>query len=61
MIADVTLECTTWNELPRKFEAGTPDVCSAIALGARLIRIQATCWRGNGLSRENRNGDRFQT
>ena len=36
MIADVTLECTTWNELPRKFEAGTPDVCSAIALGGAI-------------------------
>ena len=36
MIADVTIECTTWNELPRKFEAGTPDVCSAIALGGAI-------------------------
>jgi len=36
MIADVTLASATWNELPWKFEAGTPDVCSAIALGGAI-------------------------
>lgn len=33
MIADVTLEQATWNVLPYKFEAGTPNVCGGIALG----------------------------
>lgn len=33
MIADVTLERSTWNELPWKFEAGTADVAAGIALG----------------------------
>ena len=33
MIADVSLEKATWNELPWKFEAGTPNVCGGIALG----------------------------
>ena len=33
MIADVTLECATWNELPWKFEAGTANVCGGVALG----------------------------
>jgi len=33
MIADVTLEGATWNELPWKFEAGTADVAAGIALG----------------------------
>jgi cysteine desulfurase/selenocysteine lyase len=38
MIADVTLECATWNELPWKFEAGTPNVCGGIALGGAADR-----------------------
>ena len=33
MIEDVSLERATWNELPWKFEAGTPNVAGAIALG----------------------------
>ena len=36
MIASVTFEKTIYNELPYKFEAGTPDICGAIALGAAL-------------------------
>ena len=38
MIADVTLGGATWNELPWKFEAGTPNVCGAIALGGATDR-----------------------
>jgi cysteine desulfurase/selenocysteine lyase len=38
MIADVTLEGATWNELPWKFEAGTPNVCGSIALGGAYDR-----------------------
>jgi cysteine desulfurase/selenocysteine lyase len=38
MIADVTLEGATWNELPWKFEAGTPNVCGGIALGGGIDR-----------------------
>jgi cysteine desulfurase/selenocysteine lyase len=33
MISSVTLEGSTWNELPYKFEAGTPSVAQAIGLG----------------------------
>ncbi|HUV08940.1 MAG TPA: cysteine desulfurase [Spirochaetia bacterium] len=33
MISDVTLEKSDWNELPWKFEAGTPNACGGIALG----------------------------
>ena len=36
MIGTVTFEKTTWNELPYKFEAGTPNVAGAIGLGAAL-------------------------
>ena len=34
MIARVTLERTTWNTPPHKFEAGTPDVGSVVGLEA---------------------------
>lgn len=33
MISRVTLEGSTWNELPYKFEAGTPSIAEAIGLG----------------------------
>jgi cysteine desulfurase/selenocysteine lyase len=33
MIASVTFEKTTYNTLPYKFEAGTPNIADAIALG----------------------------
>ncbi|HTU34875.1 MAG TPA: cysteine desulfurase [Candidatus Acidoferrum sp.] len=36
MISSVTFEKTTYNKLPYKFEAGTPNVCGAIGLGAAL-------------------------
>lgn len=33
MIATVSLEGSTWNELPYKFEAGTPSIAEGIGLG----------------------------
>jgi cysteine desulfurase/selenocysteine lyase len=33
MIKTVTLEGSTWNELPWKFEAGTPAIAEAVGLG----------------------------
>ena len=36
MIKEVTFEKTTYNELPFKFEAGTPNIEGAIALAAAL-------------------------
>src|SRR5207244_12496903 len=36
MIRSVTFEKTTYNELPYKFEAGTPHIAGAIGLGAAL-------------------------
>jgi cysteine desulfurase/selenocysteine lyase len=40
MIKSVSFERTTYNELPYKFEAGTPDMAGAIGLGAALDYIQ---------------------
>jgi cysteine desulfurase/selenocysteine lyase len=36
MISDVQLTSSTWNELPWKFEAGTPNIGGVIAFGAAL-------------------------
>jgi cysteine desulfurase/selenocysteine lyase len=36
MIASVTFEKTTYNTLPYKFEAGTPNIADAIGLGAAV-------------------------
>jgi len=36
MIKTVTFEKTTYNELPHKFEAGTPNIAGGIALGAAI-------------------------
>ncbi len=36
MIRSVTFEKTTFNELPYKFEAGTPNIAGGIAFGAAL-------------------------
>ncbi|HEY6465406.1 MAG TPA: cysteine desulfurase [Candidatus Acidoferrales bacterium] len=36
MISSVTFERTTYNKLPYKFEAGTPDIAGVIGLGAAL-------------------------
>jgi len=36
MILRVTLEGSSWNELPWKFEAGTPSIAEAIGLGAAV-------------------------
>jgi cysteine desulfurase/selenocysteine lyase len=41
MIRSVTFEKSTWNDLPYKFEAGTPNIAGAVGLGAALDYIQA--------------------
>jgi cysteine desulfurase / selenocysteine lyase len=41
MIASVTFEETLYNRLPYKFEAGTPDIAGAIALGVALEYMKA--------------------
>jgi cysteine desulfurase / selenocysteine lyase len=40
MIRSVSFEKTTWNELPYKFEAGTPPIAGAIGLGAALDYVE---------------------
>jgi cysteine desulfurase / selenocysteine lyase len=40
MIRKVTLEATTWNELPHKFEAGTAPIAEAVGLGAAIDYVE---------------------
>ena len=40
MIRSVTFEKTLYNDLPYKFEAGTPDIAGAIGLGAALNYVE---------------------
>ena len=40
MIASVTFEKTTYNSLPYKFEAGTPNIAGVVGLGAAVDYLQ---------------------
>jgi cysteine desulfurase/selenocysteine lyase len=44
MISKVTFEKTTWNQLPAKFEAGTPNIAGGVGWGAAVDYV-----RGVGL------------
>ncbi len=41
MISSVTFEKTTYNDVPHKFEAGTPHIAGAIGLGAAIDYVQS--------------------
>ena len=41
MISSVTFEKTTYNALPYKFEAGTPNIAGVIALGVAIDYVRA--------------------
>jgi cysteine desulfurase/selenocysteine lyase len=41
MIASVTFEKTTYNKIPHKFEAGTPDIAGVIGLGAAIDYVNS--------------------
>jgi cysteine desulfurase / selenocysteine lyase len=45
MIAEVTTDTITYNELPHKFEAGTPPIVQAVGLGAAIDYV-------NGLGKD---------
>ena len=41
MISSVDFQSATWNELPFKFEAGTPPIAEAVGLGVAVEYLQA--------------------
>jgi cysteine desulfurase/selenocysteine lyase len=41
MIASVDFQTASWNELPYKFEAGTPPIAEAVGLGAAVDYLSA--------------------
>ncbi|MBR9833248.1 cysteine desulfurase [bacterium] len=44
MIKTVTFEKTTYNELPHKFEAGTPNIAAGVALSATFDFLNELDW-----------------
>ncbi|MBV8063775.1 MAG: SufS family cysteine desulfurase, partial [Nevskia sp.] len=44
MIRTVSFEGSTWNDIPYKFEAGTPDMAGAIGFAAALDYIDSIGW-----------------
>jgi len=40
MISDVQLTSSTWNEIPWKFEAGTPNIADVVAFGEALAYLE---------------------
>jgi cysteine desulfurase/selenocysteine lyase len=41
MISRVTFEKSSWNELPAKFEAGTPNIAGSVGLGAAIDYLES--------------------
>ncbi len=41
MVQEVTYEGATWNDLPMRFEAGTPNIAGSIGLGAAVDYLEA--------------------
>ncbi len=41
MVREVWYDHATWNDLPNRFEAGTPNIADTIALGAAIDYLQA--------------------
>ena len=41
MVLEVTYEDASWNDLPMRFEAGTPNIADAIGLGAAVDYLEA--------------------
>ena len=48
MIRTVTFEGSTWNDLPYKFEAGTPNIAGAIGLGVAIDFVRGIGFDGIG-------------
>ena len=40
MVLEVSYEGATWNDLPMRFEAGTPNIADAIAIGAAVDYLE---------------------
>ena len=53
MIPSVTFERTTCNELPYKFEAGTPNIAGAIGLGAAIDYVERARARARSRAHEH--------
>jgi len=46
MISSVTFEKTTYNRIPYKFEAGTPNIAGVLGLAAAIEYLEGIGWQG---------------
>ncbi|MBM3634579.1 MAG: cysteine desulfurase [Actinobacteria bacterium] len=46
MISDVTTEGSSWNDIPWKFEAGTPPIAEAVGLGEAVAFLEGIGMQG---------------
>ncbi len=53
MVSEVTYDLANWNEVPNRFEAGTPNIAGAIGLGAAAKFIMDLGWT-NIMEQENK-------
>ena len=53
MIASVTFEKTTYNKIPHKFEAGTPDIAGVIGLGAAIDYVKPSVSKQSALTKRS--------
>ena len=44
MVSSVTVEKTTWADIPARFEAGTPNITGAVGLGAAIRWLDSLGW-----------------
>ncbi len=44
MVSSVTVEKTTWADIPARFEAGTPNIIGAVGLGAAIRWLESLGW-----------------
>ena len=56
MIASVTFEKTTYNAVPYKFEAGTPNIAGVVGLGAAIDYLDTIDRDGGARARGRRAG-----
>ena len=60
MIASVQFEQSTWNKVPHKFEAGTPDIAGAVGLHAAMDYLDAVGRAGHRRARRGARARRLR-
>ena len=53
MIREVRLDDATWNDIPWKFEAGTPNIAGVVAFGAALATSKGSASMRSGRTKSS--------